>query len=160
MIKKMRRRYLILIMALLSGTLLLCLAILFGFLYHTEVSSSYTVMQEMIKGPGFPGKPPEDDAHAPERAPADRPEAAPQNEDGNAVIEPLMYQGEGLIAQPLNETEEHEDWQGGWNPYDPFNPYNPLFNSAAKLHKKTCNWVASSCKYSKIPKKEDGVVPI
>ena len=54
MIKKMRRRYLILIMSLLSVTLLLCLSILFGFLYHAEVSSSYTVMEEMIKGSGFP----------------------------------------------------------------------------------------------------------
>ena len=49
MIRKLRRRYLITNMALLSGTLLICLAVLFGFLYHSEISSSYTVMQEMIR---------------------------------------------------------------------------------------------------------------
>ena len=54
MIKKLRRRYLITNMALLSGTLLVCLAVLFGFLYHSEISSSYTIMQEMIQDTRIP----------------------------------------------------------------------------------------------------------
>ena len=49
MIKKLKRRYLITNMALLSSTLIVCLAVLFGFLYHSQIASSYAVMQEMMK---------------------------------------------------------------------------------------------------------------
>ena len=55
MIRKLRRRYLITNMALLSSTLLVCLAVLFGFLYHSEISSSYSIMQEMIQETQMPG---------------------------------------------------------------------------------------------------------
>ena len=59
MIKRLKKRYLITNMALLSSTLLLSLAILFGILYHAEVAASYTVMQEMMK-PAAKQKPPPD----------------------------------------------------------------------------------------------------
>lgn len=54
MIQKLKRRYLITNMALLSGTFIVCLTVLFGFLYHAEISSSYTVMQEMIQHTNMP----------------------------------------------------------------------------------------------------------
>lgn len=57
MIQKLKRRYLITNMALLSGTLLVCLAVLFGFLYHAEISFSYSVMQEMIQDTKMPDSP-------------------------------------------------------------------------------------------------------
>ena len=55
MIKKLRRRYLATNMAILSCTLLVGLAVLFGVLYHSEVSSSYSVMQEMMDERMQPG---------------------------------------------------------------------------------------------------------
>lgn len=65
MIKKMKRRYLIANMALLSSTLIVCLAVLFGFLYHSEIASSYSVMQEMIKEAGTPERPPDEKRQTP-----------------------------------------------------------------------------------------------
>ena len=57
MIKKLKLRYLITNMALLSSTLMICLAVLFGIMYHSEISSSYTVMQEMLKDANMPSRP-------------------------------------------------------------------------------------------------------
>lgn len=57
MIKKLKLRYLVTNMALLSGTLMICLAVLFGIMYHSEISSSYTVMQEMLKDANMPSRP-------------------------------------------------------------------------------------------------------
>lgn len=54
MIKKLKRRYLITNMALLSGTLLVCLAVLFGFLYQSEINTSYSMMREMIQDTEMP----------------------------------------------------------------------------------------------------------
>lgn len=56
MIRKLRLRYLITNMAILSLTLLVGLSVLFGVLYHTEVSSSYSVMQEMMQENNVPGR--------------------------------------------------------------------------------------------------------
>ena len=65
MIKKLKRRYLITNMLLLSSTLLVCLAALFCFLYYSEIASSYSVMQEMIDKPGMPGHPPDNKMQVP-----------------------------------------------------------------------------------------------
>ena len=56
MIKKLRLRYLITNMALLSGTLLIFLGVLFGFLYHSEVNASYRVMQKMLDEANLPSQ--------------------------------------------------------------------------------------------------------
>lgn len=74
MIKKLKRRYLITNMLLLSSTLLVCLAVLFGFLYHSAISSSYSVMQEMMK-----------ETRAPEHKPGDmkKPDFQPTANDGS-----------------------------------------------------------------------------
>ena len=54
MIKKLKLRYLITNMTLLSGTLLIFLGVLFGFLYHAEINSSYKVMQQMLDNADMP----------------------------------------------------------------------------------------------------------
>ncbi|HAG12291.1 MAG TPA: hypothetical protein DCG49_00330 [Ruminococcus sp.] len=88
MIKKLRLRYLITNMALLSSTLLVCLTVLFGVLYHAEVSSSYTVMREMMKRadqPGQHGEPPNLNA-------------------------PTIRQDEPILM-PLSENPDENQWQ-------------------------------------------------
>ena len=115
MIQKMKLRYLITNMALLSCTLLICLAILFGILYHTEVASSYTVMQEMIQSPDLPGRPPE------ERG---RPELEQNAETGSADVELLAYDfydlrgDHGRIEQPPYWDFQPTDPPEWWNPWD------------------------------------------
>ncbi len=77
MIRKLKLRYLITNMAILSCTLLVGLSVLFGVLYHTEVASSYSVMQEMMQESNVrgrqPGSPPDDrpEGELPPDAPAD-----------------------------------------------------------------------------------------
>ena len=93
MIRKLRRRYLITNMALLSGTLLICLAVLFGFLYHSEISSSYTVMQEMIR-----------DANMPE--PPMHEEAEPNAFYGDAGFIPLGYETPSCNEENREERAE------------------------------------------------------
>ncbi len=56
MIRKLKRRYLISNMALLSSTLLIALAILFGILYRSEVLSSYSTMNRMLEHSNLPPK--------------------------------------------------------------------------------------------------------
>lgn len=65
MISKLKRRYFISNMALLSITFLIALGILFGILYHSEVKSSYTVMNTLLEEASFP----ESDAETPDIAP-------------------------------------------------------------------------------------------
>ena len=91
----MKRRYLILNMALLSGTLLLCLAILFGILYHSEVSSSYTVMREMMNDRSIEvHEPPDHNKDETKKEPPegrDKPDAVPQSDSGGAALQLLDY---------------------------------------------------------------------
>ena len=54
MIKKLRRRYVITNMILLSCTLMVALAILFGVLYRYQVESSYSTMNELLKESELP----------------------------------------------------------------------------------------------------------
>ena len=63
MISKLKRRYFISNMALLSITFLIALGILFGILYHSEVKSSYTVMNTLLEEASFP----ESDAETPDK---------------------------------------------------------------------------------------------
>lgn len=100
MIRKLRRRYLITNMALLSGTLLICLAVLFGFLYHSEISSSYTVMQEMIRDANMP-EPPMHEA------------AEPNAFYGDAGFIPLGYETPSCNEENREERAEetqNDDW--------------------------------------------------
>ena len=54
MIKKLKRRYLITNMILLSGTLLITLGTLFCVLYRSQIQSSYTVMHELLNESDLP----------------------------------------------------------------------------------------------------------
>ena len=54
MIKKLKRRYLITNMILLSCTLLIALGILFAVLYRSQIQSSYTVMHELLNESELP----------------------------------------------------------------------------------------------------------
>lgn len=117
MIKKLKRRYLITNMALLSSTLIVCLAVLFGFLYHSQIASSYAVMQEMMNQSEIPGggKP------APQMH-----EAEPQLYSGEADVMPLG----GIIAYPAGDMQVAED-NGGqqqWGGFDPSQMPNPWQN--------------------------------
>jgi len=112
LIRKMRKRYFILISVLLGSTLILGLAILFGFLYHSEISSTYTVMQEIIDERPFPSEP--------NRGYKER--YTPQiNTDGDNITEmPLLHENSEIVR--IQQTDEQ---YFDWNPYDPFNPFSP-----------------------------------
>lgn len=102
MIKKLKRRYLITNMLLLSSTLLVCLAVLFGFLYHSQISSSYSVMQEMMK-----------EANMPEHRPENTPSELPTADSGAGTIAALSE------AASLN-TAQWGDW-GDWGNWGDWN---------------------------------------
>ena len=106
MIKKLKRRYLITNMALLSSTLIVCLAVLFGFLYHSQIASSYAVMQEMMKQSEIPGG----------GRPAPRPpEAEPQAYTYSA--------GESDVIQlNFDPNAQGGDQNGGQQPWEGFDP--------------------------------------
>ena len=53
MVQKLKRRYLITNMALLSGTFLVGLTVLFVLLYHSEVQHSYDTMQSLLEDTTF-----------------------------------------------------------------------------------------------------------
>ena len=135
MIKKMRRRYLILNMILLSGTLLLSLAILFGILYHSEVSSSYTVMREMMNEQNLPpkmqesthGQKPKNGSES-----SSHPEISPQNYTADAEL--LLLDNE--VYPPFQPGGWNGNYFGGppywgyqfpnpygWNYQNPFQPW-------------------------------------
>ena len=112
MIKKLKRRYLITNMALLSSTLIVCLAVLFGFLYHSQIASSYAVMQEMMKQSEIPGggKPA---PHPPEA----EPQAYTYSSGEPAVME-LNYDPN---AQGGGQNGGQQPWEG----FDPSKMPNP-----------------------------------
>lgn len=142
MIKKLKHRYLITNMILLSGTLLIALGILFAVLYRSQIQSSYTVMHELLNESELP------QAEASGKA-------APAVMTGLPAVQPLAdgdyWTGWGGYVPPLSETTTTETtaetqaseqsqfswnyYEGnpGWTPppymywYDPNNPwmYNP-----------------------------------
>lgn len=124
MIRKLKRRYLITNMALLSGTLLVCLAVLFGILYHSEVAVSYTVMQDMMEEMRFP-----------EKVSMDMPHPNAYIEDG-AAIAPLAYRdgernhgnhdfgGNPPEPPPYWDIPEQPGWNGGEGGRDPSDRYD------------------------------------
>lgn len=116
MIKKLKRRYLITNMALLSSTLLICLAVLFGFLYHSEITSSYSVMQEMIKESELPALPPDALPPAPTVQGAD-PELTPLS--AAAVHYPPPYWDIPETNQDSGSGDNAFQW-GNWR--EPWQP--------------------------------------
>ena len=127
MIKKLRRRYLITNMALLSCTLIVGLTILFFVLYRAQVQESYTVMQEMIQeqemlpppeNNGMP-HPPKPDANV-----SNAPLVAPLN---NSFIEQHGDCNDGSDDDDDKDDNENPEWnpwenyQWSGNPWD--NPY-------------------------------------
>ncbi|MCQ2407265.1 MAG: HAMP domain-containing histidine kinase [Oscillospiraceae bacterium] len=102
MIKKLKRRYLITNMALLSSTLIVCLAVLFGFLYHSQIASSYAVMQEMMKQSEIPGY----------KKPALRPPAA----------EPQAYTYSSVESKAMQLNFDPNAQDGGQQPWAEFDP--------------------------------------
>ena len=66
MIKKLKLRYMITNMILLSCTLLIALAILFAVLYRSQVESSYVMMNELLNESDLPSPPPRHSEAEPE----------------------------------------------------------------------------------------------
>lgn len=136
MIKKMKRRYLILNMALLSGTLLLCLAILFGILYHSEVSSSYTVMRDMMNDRSIavhdpPDREREEQGKKP-HSEQTQPDAVPQSDTGDAELTMLHYYPyPGYYGWEWDDGDEDgipdEPAYWGFQFPDPFGGRDPRF---------------------------------
>ncbi len=105
MIRKLKLRYFVTNMAILSCTLLVGLNVLFGLLYHSEVESSYTVMQEMLEGassdPVHQQIPPDGSRHTDQNPPPDAPVPGENAPDVGtnlptamtdaAFAEPMMY---------------------------------------------------------------------
>ena len=85
MIKKLRLRYLITNMALLSGTMLIFLGVLFGFLYHSEVNASYKVMQKMLDEANLQSQP-RDTPSPTGRTTQTEPELVPLSEPGVLLL--------------------------------------------------------------------------
>ncbi len=90
MIKKLRRRYVITNMILLSCTLMVALAILFGVLYRYQVESSYSTMNELLKESELPPSAPPKEHNRPDPtandAAADQPSVvllAEESQGGN-----------------------------------------------------------------------------
>ena len=119
MIRKLRRRYLITNMALLSSTLLVCLAVLFGFLYHSEISSSYSIMQEMIQETQMPGTQQQEEAEptgyqiAPENMPLSM-NALPdceQSEEQYEFVPEIDHRDHGPQESDNAKTEYQEYYQ-------------------------------------------------
>ena len=109
MIKKLKIRYLITNMSLLCGTLLIFLGVLFGFLYHAEVNSSYRVMEQML-----------DNVNMPQRA-VDEPSPAVALLQDGAIIE---LDSEIAEQQPSETTPGFDpnqinpwenQWGNGWD---------------------------------------------
>lgn len=133
MIKKMKRRYLILNMALLSGTLLLCLAILFGILYHSEVSSSYTVMRDMMNDRSIAvHEPPDRERKEQGREPRSeqQPDAVPQGDTGEAELTLLHFPYPGYYDWEWDDDDDGKPddpayW--GFQFPDPFGGRDPRF---------------------------------
>ena len=108
MIKKLRLRYLVTNMAILSCTLIVGLAALFGVLYHTEVSASYTVMQDMLQESSTAG---EYRSTSPNRKPSGNPPQKP-SEDSSPGLPPNEASPSVMtdvpVVSPLNYTPT--DW--------------------------------------------------
>lgn len=105
MIKKLKRRYLITNMTLLSCTLLVFLGILFAVLYHSQVQSSYTIMNELIEDSALPAPPPGQSA------------APTVQEASDAQIAPLMF---GLPDDESNASVNCDPNPFAYYPYDPY----------------------------------------
>ncbi len=100
MISKLKRRYFISNMTLLSTTFLVGLAILFGILYRSEVQSSYTVMDNLMTEAEFPELPSQYTAKPQSFGAADM-EIVPLNFD--------MESAAGWWDNIPKETEPHQE---------------------------------------------------
>ena len=123
MIKKLKRRYLITNMILLSATLLIALGILFAVLYRSQVESSYVMMNELLDGSELPEPPPH------------REEAEPQSDAvENGVIVPLSATVTTDSVSPTRREDPPPYWQfddsdsDDWS-FQPGDPWgNPWWN--------------------------------
>ena len=113
MIRKLKRRYFISNMALLSATLLIGLGILFGILYRSEVSSSYSTMSQMIERSDLP-----------------------ENSSIEGSLEPTAYSyedytegGYNYNQKPTNPYNPYIPPQNEWWNGNPDNYWNPNYNT-------------------------------
>ena len=109
MIKKLRRRYVVTNMILLSCTLMVALAILFGVLYRYQIESSYSTMNELLKESELPN---------PNRMPKTAPTAGEVSEDAPVLM--LLEENSGSDSN--NGNNNGTEW---WQTPPPW--FNPGF---------------------------------